>query len=241
VSPLDQRQDKQEGSTFPRRRALLALSAAAGAGLLAGCGAAAARADLVWRSDEERRLGSGGPEFDVVLRGALDAEVLRSRAREVPVGTDLDRVAAAMRATMARAQGVGIAGPQVGLSIRVAVLKLGFRGPSPRTIFARNPLILARSDECEERFEGCLSVPDVGGLVRRNAWIRVRYEDDAGREILCEAEGWDAVLWQHELDHLDGVLYVDRVLGDLLPKEEMRRRRKERERQGWRGPALMWA
>ena len=220
---------------------MLALSAAAGVGILSGCGGGLAQAGLAWSADEARRLGTDRPELDVVLRGAPDAEVLRLRAREVPAGADLDRVMEAMFATMARAQGVGIAGPQVGLSIRVAVLKLGFRGPSPHTIFVRNPLILARSDACEERFEGCLSVPGVGGLVRRNAWIRVRYEDEAGHEIVTEAEGWDAVLWQHELDHLDGVLYVDRVLGELLPKEEMRRRRQEREQQGRHDPGLMWA
>jgi len=103
---------------------------------------------------------------------------------------------------------------------------LGYRGEQPQQIFVRNPLILERSDELVEGYEGCLSIPGVGGLVRRNRWIQLSYEDLEGRPRRAEAEGPDAVLWQHELDHLDGVLYIDRLLGELLPMEEVRRRRK---------------
>jgi peptide deformylase len=69
----------------------------------------------------------------------------------------------------------------------------------------------------------------VGGLVRRNRWLRLEYDTADGARATAEAEGYNAVLWQHELDHLDGVIYLDRLLGELLPMDEVRRRRKEAE------------
>jgi len=65
--------------------------------------------------------------------------------------------------------------------------------------------------------------------VRRNRWIKVRYETNAGKVVSTEAQGPNAVLWQHEIDHLEGILYVDKLQGDLLPMEEVRRLRKAAE------------
>ncbi|HUT77555.1 MAG TPA: peptide deformylase, partial [Polyangia bacterium] len=70
---------------------------------------------------------------------------------------------------------------------------------------------------------------DVGGLVRRHAWIRVRHDGPGGEPLETEAEGYNAVLWQHELDHLEGMLYIDHLQGELLPMDEVRRLRKEQE------------
>ena len=139
---------------------------------------------------------------------------------------DLTAVAARMEQTMNAAEGVGIAGPQVGLALRVATLKLDYKTDAPTTIFVRNPVIVERSEETVEGYEGCLSVPGVGGLVRRSQWIALEHDTPEGETVRTEAEGPNAVLWQHELDHLDGVLYLDRLLGELLPMEEVRRRRK---------------
>jgi len=108
-------------------------------------------------------------------------------------------------------------------------LMLDYKTDHPRTVFVRNPLIAERSDETIEGYAGCLSIPGVGGLVRRNRGIRVEHATIEGEVVSCEAEGPNAVLWQHELDHLDGVLYVDKVLGELLPMEEVRRLRKQAE------------
>jgi peptide deformylase len=132
--------------------------------------------------------------------------------------------------TMNRASGVGIAGPQVGLALRVALLKLDYKTDNPYTVFVRNPVIVERSDETVDGYEGCLSIPGVGGLVRRNRWIRVEHVVADGEVVTTEAEDANAVLWQHELDHLDGVLYVDLLLGELLPMDEVRRLREELER-----------
>jgi peptide deformylase len=216
------------------------LAVASGGALAASC-AAVRRAEpiaptapapappFVWTDAERRAVAAERPDFAVVVRGCADTAVLRTRARPVPPGLDLDAVAARMERTMRDAGGVGIAGPQVGLSLRVATLLLDYRTDAPRALFVRNPSIVERSDETLEGYEGCLSVPDVGGLVRRNRWLRLEYETADGATVAVEADGYNAVLWQHELDHLDGVIYLDRLLGELLPMEEVRRRRQEAE------------
>jgi peptide deformylase len=194
--------------------------------LLTGC--ASVHTDVTakwdWLPDEAPLIDEKRTDFDLVLRGD---PVLRMRTRSVPAGLDLGAVAARMEETMNKADGVGIAAPQVGLNIRAAVVMLDARTENPSVIFARNPLIVERSDESEEGWEGCLSVPDVGGKVLRNKWIGVEYLDEQGAWVTRKFEGFNAVVWQHEIDHLDGVLYVDRVQGDLLPWEEVKRRREE--------------
>jgi peptide deformylase len=141
-----------------------------------------------------------------------------------------------MLRTMEAAKGVGLAAPQVGLYIRAATLKLDYKTDTPRTLFVRNPKILERSDETVEGYEMCLSIPGIGGLVRRSRWIKIVHTSLEGRELTTEAEGHNAVLWQHELDHLDGVLYVDKVIGELLPADEVRRRRKQQDER----PSALW-
>ncbi len=232
--------------TLTRRRWLALGAAAGGAWWLAGCGAPAWR----WLAVEQTLVDARRGEFEVVIhdRGPL-RKVLRRRARPVPASLDLARVSARMERTMRAAKGVGIAGPQVGLSLRVTTLMLDYRTDHPRVVFVRNPMIVERSAECLEGYEGCLSVPGVGGLVRRNRWIKIEHQGPGGETLVAEAEGPNAVLWQHELDHLDGVLYLDRLLGELLPMEEVRRRRRQqrtqREDEGPRAslrqPRPLWA
>ncbi len=148
----------------------------------------------------------------VVLCTAPDAEVLRRRAREVPLSQPLEEVAQRMLATLEAARGVGIAAPQVGLSWRVVWVVEGAEGETPEAVLAVNPMIVCRSSELRESYEGCLSVPDRGGLVRRYAWVDVRYSTLDRRRVEKRVSGFDAVVWQHEIDHLDGVLYTDRLI-----------------------------
>ena len=219
------------------RRCFISLSGAGLAGLagLAGCGGAASLARAPgfpaepwsWRAVEAALMASGRDDFEVIRRGGKVSAVLRALARPVPPGLDLSRVAARMERTMRRARGVGIAGPQVGLGLRVATLMLDYKTKKPRVVFVRNPVIVKRSDETADGYEGCLSVPGVGGLVRRNRWIQVQYTSAAGEVRSVEAQGPNAVLWQHELDHLDGVLYLDRLQGKLMSMDEVRKRRRE--------------
>jgi peptide deformylase len=185
--------------------------------------------DEFWRPDEQIRIRADREDFELIIRDGEDSRVLRTRARPVPDGMDLAEVAARMEKTMQDAGGVGIAAPQVGLSLRMAVLNVDYKTEYPRNLVVLNPCILERSDESRPGYEGCLSIPDKGGLVRRSEWIRVQYTTLDGE--YCEEfyDGPNAVLWQHELDHLDGVLYVDRLIGDLLPWEEAKRLREEME------------
>ncbi|MCP4676417.1 MAG: peptide deformylase [Deltaproteobacteria bacterium] len=223
-----------------KRRAFLSLSSAAGASWLAGCaakqgGTTSVEAcqdrspidDFVWLSDEQLLVEASRDDFDVVVRGGSGSGVLRARARSVPPKLDLSRISERMEKTMGSAGGVGIAGPQVGLYLRVATLMLDYKSETPKTIFVRNPVIVDRSDVTIDGYEGCLSIPDVGGMVRRNRWIKVEHNTFEGETITVEAEDYNAILWQHELDHLDGILYVDKLLGELLPMDEVRRRREE--------------
>lgn len=216
---------------FDRRQWLVAAGGLAAVPLVGGCASSGAASRFAWTVDERLRMDDQRDDFEVVTRGSGSARILRRRAREVPGDMHLGVIAKRMQAAMRRTGGVGIAGPQVGLGLRVSMLELDYKTDHPRTVFVRNPLILERSDETIEGYEGCLSVPDVGGLVRRNRWIKVSYQSLSGELLIAEAQGANAVLWQHELDHLDGVLYLDRLLGELLPMEEVRRRRKQAEQQ----------
>lgn len=216
------------------RRQFIWSSAAAGSAALGGCAGSLERlapapgfppVPWSWRAEERRLLSGTHAPFELVLRASPRATVLRRIARPVPPGLDLAVVEKRMGLTMKERKGVGLAGPQVGLSLRVATLMLGYRGDHPEVVFVRNPAIVERSDQSLECYEGCLSIPDVGGLVRRSRWVKVQHTTAEGELITREAEGPDAILWQHELDHLDGVLYVDRLQGPLLPMDEVRRRR----------------
>ena len=119
--------------------------------------------------------------------------------------------------TMRAEGGIGIAAPQIGESVRAAVIEIAPEStrypdmqPFPLTLFL-NPRIHV-VDATEQSFwEGCLSVPGLRGYVPRPRGVRVDYIDDAGAPQSIAAEGFLATVLQHELDHLDGVLFVDRV------------------------------
>ena len=115
--------------------------------------------------------------------------------------------------TMYAAAGVGLAAPQVGVLKRVVVIDTHDEeeGEAPRPLFLVNPEIIARSEEkiCHE--EGCLSVPDQHAEVMRFAEVRVRYLDYHGEAREVAADGLLAIALQHEIDHLDGILYIDRI------------------------------
>ncbi len=209
------------------RRRFLAASAAAtgltlGALALPGC-----VSPPFWSLEEEVLVRQNRSDFDVVVNDPPRSSVLRRRARAAPVGMDLGLIPERMINTMNASDGVGLAGPQVGLSLRVAAVLLDHDSDSPRTLFALNPVITSRSNDSALGWEGCLSIPDVGGRVRRNRRITVEYSLATGERISEEAEGFNAAIWQHEIDHLDGVLYTDRLVGKLLPWEKVLLRRKE--------------
>ena len=140
------------------------------------------------------------------------AAILRAKAR--PVGpADQDRVrelAPRMLAAMYAAPGIGLAAPQVGVGLRLAVVDL-MPDDKPAPIHMVNPEVIRVSEEWATREEGCLSLPGQYAEVSRPGRVMVRYHDLAGARHEIEAEGLLAACLQHEIDHLDGVLFVDHL------------------------------
>lgn len=138
--------------------------------------------------------------------------VLKTKARPV-TAADADRVRGLVPrlfATMYQAPGIGLAAPQVGVGLRVAVVDvMPDEKPSPITLI--NPEVIARSEELATREEGCLSLPGQYADVTRPARVTVRYSDETGARRQIEAEGLLAACMQHEIDHLDGILFVDHL------------------------------
>jgi len=127
------------------------------------------------------------------------------------VDDDLRRLMDDMLETMYDAPGIGLAAIQVGVPQRVIVMDLarGEEPPAPR--YFVNPEILWASDETAPYEEGCLSVPEIYDEVERPARVRLRYLGYDGKAVEEEAEGVFAVCIQHEMDHLDGVLFIDHL------------------------------
>ena len=118
-----------------------------------------------------------------------------------------------MRETLAEANGAGLAAPQVGILRRIALVDLG-----EEIVELINPEIVETEGEQEE-VEGCLSVPDVWGVTRRPARVKVKALNREGEEFTVEGEGLNARCLCHEIDHLDGHLFTDNVLLILTPEE----------------------
>ena len=137
--------------------------------------------------------------------------VLRERAREVEEVTDLHRkLAKDMIETMRQAPGVGLAGNQVGVLHRIFVWEV----EDEHGAFI-NPVITERSDETFVDEEGCLSMPGLVYPVERAVRVTVEAIDENGEPVRIEAEDFQARVFQHEIDHLDGVLFIDRLTEDL--------------------------
>jgi peptide deformylase len=166
--------------------------------------------------------------------------ILRQHA--VPVRPDdpaLPALIDSLRRELESQGGVGLAAPQVGVSRRVVLVKRNTRPQGEIRVDAWiNPVIESASPETDLDWEACLSVDGGGGLVRRHQRIVVTHEPLGGGERLrLELSDWDARIAQHEIDHLDGVLFIDHLEGPLVSIDEMRKRRDEGHRQkGWLPP-----
>ncbi len=139
-----------------------------------------------------------------------DERLARKSAPVEEVTPELVKLADDMVETMYDAPGVGLAAPQVGVHQRLVVIDCAPAEEPPDLIIAFNPEIVARDGECFEE-EGCLSVPGYAARVHRAAYVKVRFQDQSGATVEREAEGLLAIAFQHEIDHLDGILYVDRL------------------------------
>src|SRR5881275_2961155 len=145
--------------------------------------------------------------------------VLKSRATPVDRFDDsLRGQVSRMGAIMKDALGVGLAAPQVGVSQRLLVYRVGHEAPLVALV---NPELEWSSEDGEEAEEGCLSIPGIGVDVDRAVYVRVRALDEYGGDRTVEASGLEARVIQHEMDHLDGVLILDRTSKEQR-KEAMR-------------------
>jgi peptide deformylase len=156
--------------------------------------------------------------------------VLRQRARPLTVeeicSVPIQRLIEQMRDTMREAPGVGLAAPQIGQSLRLAVIEDReeyLQGIAPAVLQERertvvpfhvivNPRLTVRRDDPAVFFEGCLSLDGFAALVPRALAVRVDCLNERGEPVVLQARGWYARILQHEIDHLNGALYVDRML-----------------------------
>jgi peptide deformylase len=122
----------------------------------------------------------------------------------------LRQLANDMAETMYAAPGVGLAAPQVGISKRLAVIDCSTRDEAAQLLVMVNPEIIAEEGECFEE-EGCLSVPEFYARVNRSAVVTVRFQDLDAQTHVIETGGLTAIACQHEIDHLDGILFVDHL------------------------------
>lgn len=159
---------------------------------------------------------TGHPVLRQVAR-MMSAEEIRSAATQ--------QLIVQMRDTMRAAPGVGLAAPQIGESLQLAVIedRIDYIKDASAEQLARlsrapvdfhviiNPKLTLVGDETVEFFEGCLSVEGFGALVRRNFSVRVECLNERAEPIIIDAQGWYARILQHEIDHLNGTLYIDRM------------------------------
>jgi peptide deformylase len=138
--------------------------------------------------------------------------VLRQKAEKVAVvDDDLRKVLDDMLETMYVSNGCGLAAPQVGLKQRMVVIDIAHEDEEPQPLYMVNPEIVWHSEDKELNEEGCLSLPGQRAEVERPTSVKVRYTDYHGKDCALLAEGFLAIAVQHELDHLDGVLYIDHL------------------------------
>jgi peptide deformylase len=145
----------------------------------------------------------------------LPQAILRHKAHKVSdFGPDFQALADDMVETMRLAPGVGLAAPQVDESIRLIVVEYGDEENEevpPKLYVMANPEITRSSPETMVGTEGCLSIPGVQGDVERQAAVTVKGLNRHGKTMTVKAKGWLARIFQHEIDHLDGILFVDRA------------------------------
>ena len=152
------------------------------------------------------------------------AKVLREETAVITeFNQDLNVLVEDMVETMRVAPGVGLAAPQVGISKKLVVVEFGSEMDEsfPKQLYVLvNPEITDRSEETVRGIEGCLSVPDLVGSVDRARVVTVKAQDQRGKPLKIRAEGWLARIFQHEIDHINGILYTDRTNDIWQPDED---------------------
>ncbi|MBT5649235.1 MAG: peptide deformylase [Rhodospirillaceae bacterium] len=144
---------------------------------------------------------------------APDPRLKTVASRVDAVDDDISRLMDDMLETMYAAPGVGLAAPQVGISKRVIVVDVARTGDAPEPMQMANPEIIEASSERSTVEEGCLSLPEHFAEVKRPERVRIRYLDRENEIRERDMDGFLATCIQHEMDHLDGILFVDHISG----------------------------
>jgi len=124
------------------------------------------------------------------------------------------------KAVGSQKHGIGIAAPQIGVARSVAIVDVSARVKSAKKLYLVNPTILDYKEECSSR-EGCMSIPDYTAHLKRYHKVHVQWQNEYGVYFEKYAEGIEAICFQHEIDHLNGVLFIDRVSylkRDMMPR-----------------------
>ena len=166
----------------------------------------------------------------ILPRTKFGNPILREKAHPVSKKVSVQFIKS-MFYTMKRANGVGLAAPQVNKSWRLAVVEIKKTKTRPeveplgKTVII-NPQIFNPSKEMVNDWEGCLSLPGIRGSVPRHKKITVKFTDNAGGKHILRLTGFQARVFQHEIDHLNGVLYIDRMrdLKTLMTSDEFKKR-----------------
>lgn len=162
---------------------------------------------------------------------ALPDPILRRKARPIDkIDRDLQNLIEDMLDTMREAPGVGLAAPQIGISDRLIVVEYAEEPPpvegeepkevKPKLYVMINPEIVKTSSETVLGVEGCLSIPGLVGEVERFSWIQVKGLNRRGQTMKVRAQGWLARIFQHEIDHLNGVVFPDRAARVWKPQPD---------------------
>jgi len=158
--------------------------------------------------------------------------ILRKKAKPIErVDAELRRLVDDMLATMYEAPGIGLAAPQLSILRRLIVMDPAKDEAPKSPIVMVNPEILERSQEMRVHEEGCLSIPDFTAEIERPAKTRVSYVDPQGKKKEAELEGIWSTLVQHEIDHLNGVLFIDylsRLKRDMVVRKFTKQKRTEK-------------
>ena len=152
----------------------------------------------------------------------LGSETLRTEAKRISkVDNQIRNLAKDMLQSMYAAKGIGLAGPQVGISKELLVIDINFEDSAAEPLILINPEITAFGSTLNTYEEGCLSIPGVYLNVVRPSTIKLRFRDEMGRPRKMNADGLLARCIQHEVDHLRGVLFIDRVTSKEELKKEL--------------------
>lgn len=153
----------------------------------------------------------------------LGNPVIRTITKEVSniTSSDIQKLISAMLATCMDVPGVGLAAPQVYKKIRLFIMIPNPKNSRAKSIVVINPKIISTGKEIKKDWEGCLSIPGIRGLVPRHTTIKVEYFDREGKKQTKTFKDFVARIFQHEYDHLDGIVFLDRTESkDLITEKE---------------------